>query len=350
VKKKRIYVLLAGMVLLLLCSSCGQKKTSYYEKSNIVMDTVVTLSASGDQAEAAVEAGFKRLDELNEMASATIPTSDISRINAAAGKNAVKVQPEIFKMLEVSQKYSQLSDGAWDITLGPIINLWGIGTEQQRVPAAAEIQAALPLVGYEKISLNEADQSVKLEKEGMALDLGGIAKGYAVDEVRRIYQNYHIESGLINLGASSLYAVGKNKDHKDWAVGIKHPRLDDPKEYLGIIKLKEENLSTSGDYERCFIEGDKRYHHIIDPKTGYPADNGVMSDTVVLAADVEDGGMLSDLLTTTIFIMGAEKGVALVNSLGIAQAEITTADYKVHTSNGFAARIINLSKDFSFAD
>lgn len=346
--KKIICALTTCILTVSICSSCASQKNKYYEKSNIVMDTAVTLSASGENSKEAVEESFKRLDEINEMASANIDTSDVYKINSTSGKSYAKVHPEILKMIETSIKYSKLSDGAWDITLGPIINLWGIGTDNERLPSDKEIKAQLTLVGYDKISINENDNSVMLQNEGMSIDLGGIAKGFAADEVLKIYKKYNIENGLINLGASSIYAVGKNKDNNEWSVGIKHPRSEDINEYMGIIKLSNDSLSTSGDYERYFMENNKRYHHIVDPKTGYPVDNGVMSDTIVIDGDNSDSGMLSDLLTTTVFTLGPEKGLKLIDSLSNVSCEITTSDYKVYTSEGFKDKIIDLNKDFEF--
>lgn len=190
--KKIICTLITCISIVLICSSCANNKNQYYEKSNIVMDTAVTLSAYGTNSKEAVEESFKKLDEINEMASTNISTSDVYNINSSSGKNYVKVHPEIFKMIETSMKYSKLSDGAWDITLGPIINLWGIGTDNERLPSDEEIKAKLPLVGYDKISINENDNSIMLQKEGMAIDLGGIAKGFAADEVLKIYKKYNI--------------------------------------------------------------------------------------------------------------------------------------------------------------
>lgn len=348
--KKNICALLVFISIVLNFTSCDSSRNKYYEKSNIVMDTVVTLSAYGENSKEAVEESFKKLDEINEMASTNIDTSDIYKINNSSGENYVQVHPEIMKMIETSIKYSKLSDGAFDITLGPIIDLWGIGTDNERVPSNEEIKAKLPLVGCDKISINEEESSVMLQKKGMALDLGGIAKGFAADEVLKIYKKYNIENGLINLGSSSIYAVGKNKDNNKWAVGIKHPRSEDSKDYLGIIKLSNEALSTSGDYERYFIKDNKRYHHIIDPKTGYPADNGVMSDTIVIDNNDEDKNMLADLLTTTVFILGPEKGLNLIKTLPNVSCEITTSDYKVYTSDDFKDRIIDLNKEFEFAN
>ncbi|MDR3595311.1 FAD:protein FMN transferase [Clostridium sp.] len=348
--KKFIYVLITCIFIVTSCISCGSSKSKYYEKSNIVMDTAVTLSAYGPNSKEAVEESFKRLDEIDKMASTTIDTSDVYKINSSSGKAYVKVHPEILKMVKTSVQYSKLSDGAFDITTGPIINLWGIGTDNERLPSDEEIKAKLPLIGYDKISINEDEGSIMLKDEGMAIDLGGVAKGFAADEVLKIYKKYNIENGLINLGTSSIYGLGKNKDNKNWTVGIKHPRSEDSNEYLGVVKISDESLSTSGDYERYFIKDNKRYHHIMDTKTGYPVDNGVISDTIIINGEVADNGMLADILTTAVFALGPEKGIKLINSLPQVSGEITTSDYKIYTSQGFKDRITDLNKDFKFAN
>ncbi|EKQ57171.1 MULTISPECIES: FAD:protein FMN transferase [unclassified Clostridium] len=346
--KKIIYTLLVCIITSLNLSSCTNINNQYYEKSNIVMDTVVTLSAFGKNSKEAVEESFSRLRELEDMASTNINTSDVYKINSASGKDYVKVHPEIIKMIETSTKYSKLSDGAFDITLGPIINLWGIGTDNEKLPSDEDIKDKLHLVGYKKIDVNEKDSSVMLKESGMAIDLGGVAKGFAADEVLKIYKKYNIENGLINLGSSSIYAVGKNKDDNKWTIGIKHPRSEEANKYLGVIKLSNESLSTSGDYERYFMKDNKRYHHIMNTNTGYPIDNGVMSDTIVVSGDTEDGGMIADILTTTVFALGPEKGLELINNMSNVSCEITTTDYKIYASNGFKDRINNLNKDFQF--
>lgn len=348
--KRFVYVLMSCVFIVSSFSACGNSKNKYYEKSNIVMDTAVTLSAFGPNSKEAVEESFKRLDELDKMASPNIDTSDVYRINSSSGKSYVKVHPEILKMVKASIEYSKLSNGAFDITTGPIINLWGIGTDNERIPSDEEIKARLPLVGYERININEADSSIMLKDAGMAIDLGGVAKGFAADEVLKIYKKYNIENGLINLGTSSIYALGKNKENKDWSVGIKHPRSEDSNEFLGVVKISNESLSTSGDYERFFIKDNKRYHHIMNPKTGYPVDNGVMSDTIVINGDVEDNGMLADILTTAVFSLGAEKGVKFLDSLPQVSGEITTSDNKIYASKDFKDRITDLNKDFQFAN
>ena len=188
-----------------------------------------------------------------------------------------------------------------------------------------------------------------LKKSGMSIDLGGIAKGFAADEVLRIYKKYNIKDGLINLGSSSIYAVGKNDNNHTWSIGIKHPRNESSGNYLGIIKLSDESLSTSGDYERYFIKDGKRYHHILNSATGYPVDNGIMSVSVIVDGSVSDNSMLADILSLTVFELGPEKGIKLIDSIPNVACEITTTDYKVYTSSRFKDRISNLNNDFKFA-
>ena len=321
-----------------------------YDQNFISMDTLMQLSAYGSNAKNAVDESEKKVQELNDRASPNIATSDVSKINNAAGKSYVKVHPEIIKMLVASQKYSKISNGVWDITVGPLVNLWGIGTTNANKPSDVKIKTKLPLVGYNKIHINERNNSVMLMQKGMAIDLGGIAKGFAADEVLNIYKKYNIKNGLINLGSSSIYGIGKNGKGNLWAVGIKHPRSDEADNYLGVIKITNQGISTSGDYQRFFIQNGKRYHHILNPYTGYPVDNGVMSVTVVVDGSVPNNGMLADILSLTVFGLGPEKGINLINSIPKVSCIVTTTDFKVYTSSGFKSKFSDLNKDFKFAN
>lgn len=310
------------------------------------MDTTVSLRASGDNAKAAVDESFSRIAELDKLASSQNPDSDVSRINAAAGQSYVSVDPAIYEMIEYSKDYSAKSSGEWDITVGVITKMWDIGNADQHVPPAEDIAAKLHLVNYQDILLRPEDHSVMLAKPGMAIDLGGVAKGYAVDEICKIYKKYQIKDGLINLGASSMYAFGKNSKGNAWNIGIKHPRSDQKDAYLGIVSLEDQALSTSGDYERFFIQDGKRYHHIFDPRTGYPADSGIMSDTVIIDPSVEHAGMLSDMLTTIVFVLGPAKGMELIQSMPGVECEITGTDGTVYMTPGFKKQFSDLHSDF----
>lgn len=340
---------MACILCTIIFSGCS-KNQEVITKTALKMDTVFQLKAYGPKANEAIGAAFARLDEIEQMASTTINSSDISKINQAAGKEYVKVHPEIIKMIETAVKYSKLSNGAFDITVEPLVNLWGIGTDNERVPTDAEIKLKLSFVGYNNISINEEDNSVKLLKEGMAIDLGGIAKGFAADEVEKVYKEYDIKGGIISLGGSSIYTVGKKPDGTPWNVGIKHPRKDNGQDYVGVINLSEQALSTSGDYERYFIKDGKRYHHILNPATGYPTDNGVMSVTIVVDSNIPDCNMIADVLTKTVFVSGVDNGLKFIDNIQGVSCIAITSDYKIYKSSSWNIKVDKLDSEFKMAD
>lgn len=346
---KKISILMTCILFTLIFSGCS-KNQEVISKTTLKMDTVFQLKAYGQKANEAIEVSFARLDEIEQMASTTIDSSDISKINQAAGKEYVKVHPEIIKMLETAVKYSKLSNGAFDITVEPLVNLWGIGTDNERVPTDAEIKSKLLLVGYNDISINEDDNSVKLLKEGMAIDLGGIAKGFAADEVVKVYKKYDIKGGIISLGGSSIYTVGQKPDGTPWNVGIKHPRKDNDQDYVGVINLSEQALSTSGDYERYFMKDGKRYHHILNPATGYPTDNGVISVTIVVDSNIPDCNMIADVLTKTVFVSGVDNGLKFIDNIQGVSCIAITSDYKIYKSSSWNIKVDKLDSEFKMVD
>lgn len=349
-KKRYVWVLLTMAFLIVLSSSgCTLHPESSFDRSGVAMDTSVSLRATGEEAKEAVDEGFERLAVLDKLAGQN-EDSDVSRINAAAGKDYVKVDPAIYEMIEYAKDYSAKSQGEWDITIGVMTNLWHIGNADQHVPSPEEVSQALMKVNYKDILLRPEDHSVMLAKPGMAIDLGGVAKGYAVDEIRKIYEKHHIESGLINLGASSMYAVGKTTKGKPWNIGIKHPRSDNNQDFLGIVAIENQALSTSGDYERYFIQDGVRYHHIFDPRTGYPAQSGVMSDSIIIDGSVPHAGMLSDMLTTIVFVLGPQKGLDLVHSMEGVDCGITGTDNAIYMTPGFRDHFSDLNADFHISE
>lgn len=343
---KKLLVMVLFCIGIITLTGCS-KKDQVFEQQEFKMDTIMNLKAYGSKAENAVKEAYDRIDEIEQMASAQIETSDVSMINEKAGKEYVKVHPEIILMLQTAVKYSELSEGAFDITVGPLIKLWGIGSENERIPSDSEIKETLTLVGYKNISINEEESSIMLLKEGMSIDLGGIAKGFAADEVVKIFKDKDIKSALINLGGSSMYTLGVKPDDSLWSIAIQHPRKDKGGNYAGIIKMSDQALSTSGDYERYFISDGKRYHHILNPFTGYPADAGVMSDTIVISGDNPNGNMLADILTKVTFVSGTEKGLRIIDSLEGAECLAITTDNKVYKSSGWSLGVEDISSDFT---
>lgn len=355
---KRICIMMLCLMLIFTSAGCSKsgkaashtptaEENQRVDKTALKMDTTVSMKVYGPNAEQAIEAAMTRIDEIEQMASNTIETSDISKINQAAGKEYVKVHPEVIKMLKTAIKYSEISNGAFDITGGAIIKLWGIGTDNARLPSEAEIKANLPLVGYKALSINEAEGSVKLLKEGMSIDLGGIAKGFTADEVVKILKDNGVKSALISLGGSSIYTLGTKPDGTPWRVAVQHPREERNQGSLGVIVSSDQAISTSGDYERYFIKDGKRYHHILNFSTGYPTDNGVISDTIVIDNDIPDRNMIADILTKMVFVSGVDKGLEIINSIPGVSCMVITSDFKVYRSTGWKVEMTDWNSEFT---
>jgi len=341
-------ILAIGMSIFLIISmvSCS-KEDEKVDKYATKMDTIMHLTAYGPNASKAIEAAFNRVDEIEKIASRSISTSDVNKINEAAGKEYVQVHPEIIKIIKTSVEYSKISNGAFDITVSPLIKLWGIGTNDERIPMDSEIKESVALVGYNNISINDADNSVKLMKAGMSIDLGGVAKGFTADEIIKVFKKYDVNSAIINLGGSSIYTLGEKPDKTLWSIAIQNPRKEKNEGNIGIVNLSQDVLSTSGDYQRFFIHEGKRYHHILDPATGYPAEAGVMSDTVLVDSSIDDCNMIADILTKITFVSGVDKGFKIIDSLeGISCIALTT-DFKIYKSSRWHTKIEGLSTEFT---
>ena len=281
----RKFLSLMILVTVALFGGCG---LTTCERSEIAMGTVVTLKATGSDAQAAVDESFARIAELEKNISA-----DVQKIEDASGTGeGVKISPEVYEILEMAQKYSELTDGAFDVTCGVAVELWGIGTKNPRVPTDDEIAAVKNFVGHEHLHLH--DSTAYLDLRGVKLNLGGVAKGYGVDLARKIFAAHGIHDGLIDFGNSTIFAIGKKK------IGIKNP--NDPGKLAEIVEIENCAISTSGDYEKFFIVEGHRYSHIIDPKTCAPADSGISSISVIVSNDVKNCATVSDILSTTFFI------------------------------------------------
>ena len=273
-----------------LFGGCG---VTTCERSEIAMGTVITLKATGFDAQAAIDESFVRIAELEE----NIYT-DVKKIEESAGNGEfVEISTEVYEMLEIAQKYSELTNGAFDVTCGAAVELWGIGTKNPRVPTDEELAAVKNFVGREHLHLHNG--KAQLDLRGVKLNLGGIAKGYGVDLARKIFAEYGIRDGLIDFGNSTIFAIGKKK------IGIKTP--DAPSKLAEIVEIKDCAISTSGDYEKFFIVKSRRYAHIIDTKTCAPADSGISSISVVISDDIKNCATVADIFSTAFFVTSIER-------------------------------------------
>ena len=238
------------------------------ERTAVVFNTVARLSATGDTAENAVAECLDQLDALDRLLGADDPSAPLAKLRDAAGTGEwVSMPPKLWHILGLSQSYSRQTGGAWDITVGPLAALWEKALVDGVPPSAEAIRTAREKVGWEKLELRASEQSARLAEKGMALDLGGVRKGFALDECRRIYAKHHV-TGLIDLGESSIAAVGEKASGEPFRVALRHPRKATPTR-LGILLMKGAVLSTSGDYEHFFIFNGTRYHHVFTPRNKY---------------------------------------------------------------------------------
>lgn len=275
------------------------------------LGTVNTITIYDPFDDDVLKRAADRVLELDDCLSVFQPDSEISRINAAAGKGYVSVSPDTMQLLKTAQRFSELSMGAFDITARPLIALWRMGAQQGTVPKQEEIEQARLLVDYRDLILNEADCTVMLRRQGQSIDLGGIAKGYAADEVRRILIEGGITNALLNLGGT-VVVMGETR-----TIGVQHPRQTTG-EPMGRLPIQNKAVVTSGDYERYFEHNRMRYHHIIDTRTGFPTASGLCGVTVVGECAME-----LDALSTAMFVLGMEKGAQLAEQLGVEAIFVT---------------------------
>jgi len=292
---------------------------------------------------------FRRLRELEDIFSANRDGTDLDRVNQNAGSGPVKVRPELIEVLSRALEYAEKTDACFEPTIGPLVKLWGIGTDNAQVPGKGEIQKALDLIDYREVEINRKDGTVFLKKQGMALDLGAIAKGYAADDLKDLLTREAVERGIIDLGGN-IFAIGERKTGKSlwgslkdrisgshenigseegyWRIGIQDPR-EGRGNYIGILKVKNKTVVTSGIYERFFEEGGKHYHHIFSVKDGFPVDNGIVSLTIVADSSTD-----ADALSTAAFTLGWEKGCDIINTIEGAGGIFVFDDMTVRLTGG----------------
>ena len=265
-------------------------------KDLFAMDTYMTLTAYGEHAQEAVDKAAERVEELDALLSTGDENSEIYQLNQSG---EATLSEEGGYLVERALELYQKTDGAFDIAIYPVMQAWGFPTQEYHVPDDATLKEKLVLADASKVNYDKDTRKISFGQDGMEIDLGGIAKGYTSSQIMQIYQDCGVTSGLVNLGGN-VQALGCKTDGSKWRVAIQSP--DDTEDYLGILEIENQAVITSGGYERYFEEDGVTYHHIIDPATGYPADSGLISVTIV-----SDDGTLADGLSTSLFIMGEEK-------------------------------------------
>lgn len=326
----------AGVLIVSLFAGCGSMHVAaspvVVKRAQMHMGTLVSITAVArdrDAAQAAIETGFHEIKRLEQLLSTWIQTSELSLVNAAAGREPVVVGLETVELVLRSLEMAALTEGGFNIAVGPAVEAWSV-TERQRIPSEAERQALEPLVDWTTIQVNRRARTMFLPQPGMRIDVGGIGKGYAADRAVEVMKRAGAQGGVVAL-SGDIKTFGDLPGMNGFPVGIRHPRQEGA--LVATIDLKNEAISTAGDYERYFERDGIRYHHILDPVSLAPARK--CQSVTVIAAE----GTVADGLDTGIFVLGPEKGMALVERLPDVEAVIIDDQGRMTVSSGLRSRL-----------
>lgn len=343
ISKKILIVLYLPIIILL--SSCQSPLTTLpsAKKTMPLLGTIITATAYGDHAQIALDLAFDRVREIEDKMSRHKTGSEVDLINQNAGLNAVTISPDTYFVIQNALDYAKKSNGAFNPLIGEIVDLWGIGTENARVPSLEERDNILPYIHYDQIELRENPYTAKLSSNKVKLDLGAIAKGYAADQMRDILIEQGVSSALLALGGNVI-VVGSKPGADFWSIGIQDPLAADRGEAVGVLKVKDTSVVTSGNYERFFERDGVRYHHIMDPFTGSPAESGVISSTIITQSSMD-----ADALSTAVYVLGKDAGLKLLESLADVEGIIITDDLSVYATSGITDKDFTLrNEDFIY--
>lgn len=304
--------------------------TAVAQSINNGMSTVMSHRAFGKHADESLRAVRDEAVRLEELLSRFIHSSEISRINRSAGIRCEKLGSDTYEVLSHAIEFSKHCQGIFDVTIGPLVTLWGSGKDTFKPPENSRIIQVLPLVDYTGLLLDPCKKTGGLRKPGQSIDLGGIGKGFASDKFLEVFKKYGVSSAYTNIGGN-VVTLGAKPDGSPWCVGIRHPRQDDC--LLGAVAVTDKAVVTSGDYERYFIDQKGRHwHHILNPATGYPAESGLVSVTVVA-----ENAMTADALSTIVFVAGMEKGLGILTKYPETEAVLVDTGMRVWVTKGMKA-------------
>ncbi|GAA0123131.1 MAG: FAD:protein FMN transferase [Clostridium argentinense] len=345
-KKLKLYVislLILSITILSGCSSSNNSTKEPLSHTEVVMGTVCTIQIFDSKDTSILDKAFDRLKDLENKVSINKEGTELDKVNEMSGKEAVVVGKDTFNIIKSGLNYGKISNGNFDITIGPIVKLWGIGSENARVPSEKEISEKKSLINYNDIVIDDEKSSIFLKKPNMIIDLGGIAKGYAADEIKNLLIDNGVKSAMVNLGGN-LYILGNKPNGNQWKIGIQDPNGGN-NDTVGNMLVNDKSIVTSGTYQR-FLEVDgKLYHHILNPETGYPYENDLLSVTIL-----SNTSMDGDALSTSTFALGREKGLEFVNSLENIEAIFITKDKEIYLTNGLKDKFNITNNDYKLIE
>jgi len=324
-----------------------------YKDSRVLMNTYCTItvvSSSKAEAKKAIDAGFSEIQRLETLLNYFSDKSELAAINKAAGEQPVKVSAETLEIIKKALYISESSGGAFDATLAPVIKLWNFSKKSvsPSIPSLLTVQKNLALTGFQKILINDGVSEVQLAQKNMEIDLGGIAKGYAADRAISLIKAMGIKAALVAI-AGDIRGFGISTTGRPWKVGIQNPRTEPGSEkpwedVIAALSLENRAISTSGDYQRFFMVEGKRFHHILNPTTGFPAETDLISASVIAPE-----GYISDGLSTAVFVLGKEKGLQLLEKMNI-DGVLVDRDKRVFVTDGLKGKVEILSTAYRTHD
>ncbi|WP_410511306.1 FAD:protein FMN transferase [Paenibacillus sp. BR2-3] len=296
------------------------------QSTNFGMGTVMTHKVFGKHAEDALRAVEDEALRLEKLLSRFMPGSEISRLNGSAGMKCEKLSMDTYEVLSRAAQFSISGKGLFDVTIGPLVNLWDYKYSSE-IPDEARIRQVMPLLNNADLIFDPCEKTAGLKKAGQSVDLGGIGKGFASDKFLEIFSKFGVSSAFTNIGGN-VAALGTNPDGSPWRVGIRHPRHEN--RLIGAVLVADKAVVTSGDYQRYFVDREgKRRHHILDPNTGYPSESGLISVTIVA-----DSATVADALSTIVFIAGMKKGLKFLKSFPGTDAVLVDTELRVYVTQG----------------
>lgn len=329
-KSSKIVLIL--IIILVILTSIGffiynNKNVEPVSGGKLMMSTLVTQSIydkNTTHAQNILDQSFDELGWFENSFSMYIDDSEISMINKNAGKGLVPVSDSTYKFLKKCVKYCEISDGKFDITIAPVTIAWAVNSENPQIPPQETLDELLKLVNYKNIIFDDKTKTVGLSEPGMMIDLGAIAKGAACDIVSDLYKANNLQGGLLSVGGNVLAIGYPSKSKNFFSVGIRNPR-GEANDLLGVLKITDKIISTSGDYERYFMDGDTRYHHIFDTSTAYPSQTDLISVSIIT-----DNGAYAEFLSTYLFVMGKDYVSDIVNNKTNLDYDIIAVDNELN--------------------
>lgn len=330
---RKVALMMAFIISSLILSSC-QKNVEPKTVSGFKFNTYITITAYSEVNNSVLDKCLELCDNYENLCSRTLENSTLSKVNR---HELTEIPKDLAEMIQYGIQYGDISNGSFDITIGSVSSLWDFTSDDPQVPDSDDIKAALTYVNYKNITLNQKPGSEDTYQisipEGTIIDLGAIAKGYIADKLKDYLLKNGVTSAIINLGGNVL-CVGDKPNHTAFNIGVKKP-FSDSEETLVSLKISDKSIVSSGTYERCFTKDGKFYHHILNPRTGYPYDIQLTSVTII-----SDSSTQGDCLSTTCFTLGLDDGLKLIESLDGIEAIFVTSDNQIHYSSG-AQKYVN---------